>query len=513
MDRYDSIIIGAGHNGLVCAARLAGAGQRVLLLEAAARPGGFAAARDFHGLPASVAHTIGHFPRHVARELDLAAHGFDLPAATLPLVGLGRDRDPVVVDDNGVSGAAPGDDAAWRLLDRRLARFAAALSPFWFRAMPRIGARSLGDRLTFLRLGLRLRRLGRDELHEFLRIAALPVRDLLDEVLDDALLKAVLAWDGLIGGKLAPRSPNGAVLTLLYRRAGNPSGRHALPPGGCAGLAAALVAAAEQRGAVIRCDARVRRVMIDAGGTGLAATGVELADGELIAADTIVSSADPRTTFVDLVGVRHLDIGFTNRIRRLRCDGFVAKLHLALDGPPVFEGVESAAARLIVAPDMDALEFAYDDAKYGHCPEDPVMEIVVPTVADPSLAQGDRHLLSAHVMYVPRHRKGGWTAAARDALADRVVDVIARHAPAIRGQIVGRELLTPADLEAACGATGGHWHHTEFAIDQLLMMRPTYEAARYRTPIPGLWLCGAGTHPGGDLTGAAGYNAATEIIG
>ncbi len=512
MDRYDSIIIGAGHNGLVCAARLADAGQRVLVLEAAARPGGFAAARDFHGLPASVAHTIGHFPRHVAEDLDLAAHGFDAAPAALPVVGLACGREPVVLDDNGVSGAAPGDDAAWRELDARLARFAEALAPFWFRAMPRIGARGLDDRLTFVRLGLRLRRLGRRELHEFLRIASLPVRDLLDETLDDALLKAVLAWDGLIGGKMAPRSPNGAVLTLLYRRAGNPTGRHALPTGGCAGLAAALAAAAGQRGANIRCDARVRRVVIDDGRAGLAAHGVELENGEQLAADRVVSSADPKTTFVNLVGARHLDIGFTNRIRRLRCDGFVAKLHLALDGPPEFDGLGSHAARLIIAPDMDTIEFAYDDAKYGDCPAEPVLEVVVPTAADPSLRQGNRHLLSAHVMYVPRRLKGGWTDSARDGLADRVIDILARHAPGIREQIVGRELLTPADLEAAYGATGGHWHHTEFAIDQLLMMRPTYEAARYRTPIPGLWLCGAGTHPGGDLTGAAGFNAATEIL-
>jgi len=167
---------------------------------------------------------------------------------------------------------------------------------------------------------------------------------------------------------------------------------------------------------------------------------------------------------------------------------------------------------MIIAPTMDAIEFAFDDAKYGDCSAEPVMEIVVPTVHDDSLAPAGKHVLSAHVMYVPYRLTGGWTDAARDAIRERAIDTLTAYAPRIRGQIMHSELLTPADLEHSFNVTGGHWHHTEFAMDQLLMMRPTYEAGQYRTPIPGLFLCGSGCHPGGDVTGAAGHNAAREIL-
>ena len=167
---------------------------------------------------------------------------------------------------------------------------------------------------------------------------------------------------------------------------------------------------------------------------------------------------------------------------------------------------------MIIAPDLDAIEFAFDDAKYGECPTIPVMEIVLPSVHDASLAPTGQHVLSAHVMYVPYRLKGGWTDAARDQICERAIDTIAQYAPGIREHIIHREFLTPWDLEQNYAVTGGHWHHTEFAMDQMLMMRPTYEAAQYSTPIPGLYLCGAGCHPGGDIMGGAGYNAAREIL-
>ncbi len=253
-------------------------------------------------------------------------------------------------------------------------------------------------------------------------------------------------------------------------------------------------------------------MLIDGSADGLIAKGIQLADGEKIEADHIISATDPQRTFIDMVGVEHLDIGFTNRIRRLRCDGYVAKLHLALNELPEFDGLQQADGRMIIAPDMDAIEFAFDDAKYGELPTNPVMEVVIPSVHDASLAPAGQHLLSAHVMYVPYRLKGGWTDAARDLICERAIDTIAQYAPRIREQIVHREFLTPQDLEQDYRVTGGHWHHTEFAMDQMLMMRPTYEAAQYSTPIPGLFLCGAGCHPAGGLMGAAGHNAAREIL-
>ena len=229
-------------------------------------------------------------------------------------------------------------------------------------------------------------------------------------------------------------------------------------------------------------------------------------------ADRVVSAADPHTTCFDLVGGQNLEIECTNRTRRLRCDGYVAKLHLALDGLPAFDGLERPDGRMIIAPDMDSIEFAFDDAKYGESAGQPVMEIVIPSLQDASLAPNGQHVLSAHVMYVPYRLKGGWTDEAREALCERAIDTIARYAPGIRKQILHRDLLTPLDLERTCNVTGGHWHHTEFAMDQMLMMRPTYDAAQYSTPIPGLYLCGAGSHPGGGLMGGPGHNAAPGIL-
>lgn len=525
MNRYDAAIVGAGHNGLVCAAYLARAGRRVLVLEAGQAPGGLAAGREFHpGFHASVAHTVSHFSAKVARELDLRKHGFEQASPNLKTIGLDRNGDHAVLEGNALSSSAAAEAEAYASFRKRMKRFANALQPLWLKTAPAIGNASLAGAMTFAHMGLRLRGLGKRDMREFLRIATLPARDLMDECFERDVVKAALSWDGLVGSRLAPRSPNGAILALLYRMGEASGGAHALPAGGIDGLVGSLCASATAAGAEVRCGASVRRILIgerDAQATGngkrtasggLVANGVELENGERIEADCVVSSADPQRTFLDLVGVPFLDIGFTNRIRRLRCQGLVAKLHLALDGMPEFNGLEAPDGRLIIAPDLDAMEFAFDAAKYGECPESPVMEIVVPSLHEPSLAPAGQQLLSAHVMYVPYRRKGGWSDAARQAMCECAIDTIAQYAPRIREQIVASEFLTPADIEGQCRVTGGHWHHTEFAIDQMLMMRPTYQAAQYRTPIAGLYLCGAGCHPGGDLTGAPGHNAAREIL-
>jgi len=498
---------------LVCAAYLAQSGQRVLVLEAAEIAGGLGASREFHpGFHASVAHSISHFSKKVADDLKLSSYGFEAKSDSLPTIGLGANNEHVVVRKDSVSGVGADDADAYQDYSRLMHRFADVLSPNWLKTMPRIGSTGMSDLMTMGRMGLNIRLLGKKDMREFMRIATLPARDLMDEYFDDDLLKATLSWDGLIGSKRAPRSPNGAVLAMLYRMAGESRGTHRIPAGGVNGLVEALSASATASGAEIRCGAAVSRVLVDGSADGLLATGVQLADGEKIEANRVISATDPKRTFLNLVGVEHLEIGFTSRIRRLRCDGYVAKLHLALSELPEFGGLEQVDGRMIIAPDMDTMEFAFDAAKYGECPTKPVMEIVIPSVHDASLAPSGQHVLSAHVMYVPHRLKGGWTDEARDLICERAIDMIAQYAPRIREQIIHQELLTPPDLEQDYRVTGGHWHHGEFAIDQMLMMRPTYEAAQYSTPIPGLYLCGAGSHPGGDITGAAGHNAAREIL-
>ena len=513
MQQYDTIIIGAGHNGLICASYLAREGQRVLVLEASDTPGGLAATREFHpGFRASVAHTISQFSAKVAKDLSLEAHGYAATAAAMPTIGLSVTGEHVVVDGAEVSGPSAKDVARYGDYRRLLQRFAGLLKPFWLKTMPRIGSSSRSGLMTFAQLGLKLRLLGKEDMGEFMRVATLPARDLMDENFDSELLKAVLSWDGLIGSKMAPRSPNATVLALLYRMCGEHGGAHALPVGGMESLVKALCSAAAEAGVDIRTATPVARIQIQADENGLKTTGVVLDSGELIAASRVVSSADPKRTFLEFVGVEYLEIEFTNRIRRLRCDGYVAKLHLALSGTPNFEGLSQPDGRMIIAPTMDAIEFAFDDAKYGGFSQQPVMEILVPSLRDTSLAPTGQHVLSAHIMYVPYKLKGGWTDAARGALCEQAIDTIARYAPGIKEQILHAELLTPLDLEKTHHVTGGHWHHAEFSIDQMLMMRPTYEAAQYRTPIPGLYLCGAGCHPGGGLMGGPGHNAARELI-
>jgi len=506
LNRYDSIIIGAGHNGLICATYLAKQGQTVLILETSDTVGGLAASREFHpGFRTSVAHSVRHFPKKIVEDLDLRSFGLETTKASMSTVGLDVDGAHIAINGDTVSGVDEGDAVSYGKYSKLMNRFADVLSPFWLKTIPRIGMGSLADMLTLGRMGLGLRLLGKKDMNEFLRMIALPTRDLMDENFENELLKAALSWDGLIGSKLAPRSPNHAVLAMLYRMSGEQMGS-------VSGLIEALQSAAKASGVEIRTATPVERVLVQANENGPTAHGVQLAGGETIEAGRVISAADPQTTFLKLVGVENLEIQFSNRIRRLRCEGYVAKLHLALNDLPAFTGLEKPGGRLIIAPEMDAIEFAFDDAKYGECSKQPVMEIVIPSLADPSLAPAGQHVLSAHVMYAPFQLKGGWDQTARSAFAERVIDTIASYAPGIREQIIHQELLTPQDLEKSCGVSGGHWHHTEFALDQSLMMRPTYEAAQYCTPLPGLYLCGAGSHPGGDLTGGPGHNAAHEIL-
>lgn len=519
MQNYDTIIIGAGHNGLVCATYLAKNGQRVLILEASDSVGGLAATKEFHpGFKASVAHTVSHFSQKVADDLNLASHGFNVASAPLSTVGLNPNGDPVVLTGNEATGVSKEDQASYSEYRQFMQRFTRLLEPFWLKTIPRIGNNSIPGLMTFAQLGLKLRLLGKQYMGEFMRIATLPSRDLMDENFDNDNLKAVLSWDGLIGSKMAPRSPNATILTMLYRMSGVFKGAHSIPASGIQGLISALCSAAIEAGVELRTQTPVKKIIVEADDTlnhekgGLRATAVELAEGQIIKADRVISATDPKRTFIDLVGVEHLEIEFTNRIRRLRCDGLVAKLHLALKGLPVFNALSKPEGRLIIAPELDSLECAFDNAKYGETPDHPVMEIVIPSLHEPSLAPVGHHVLSAHVMYVPYQLKGGWTDQAKTRLYDRVIDTLAEYAPGIRDQIIHGELLTPSDLEQTYRVTGGHWHHTELSMDQMLMMRPTYQAAQYSTPLPGLYLCGAGSHPGGGLMGAPGHNAAMEVL-
>jgi phytoene dehydrogenase-like protein len=271
----------------------------------------------------------------------------------------------------------------------------------------------------------------------------------------------------------------------------------------------AMAGAARAAGVEIRTGARVQRIRVENDRV----AGVQLASGESIDGASVVSNADPRTTFLQLLGPEYLDTDFVRKIDHHRAKGLVAKLHLALDGLPAFRGVPAAAAggRLIVAPTLDYLELAFNPSKYREVPEHPALEITVPTVHDAALAPAGKHVLSANVMFVP-YDLGADPAAARARLLANVMATLERHAPGIGARVTASELLTPLDLEQAFGMRGGHWHHGALAFDQFFFTRPVPGAAQYASPMAGLYLCGAGSHPGGGVMGIAGLNAAGAIL-
>jgi phytoene dehydrogenase-like protein len=508
--RYDHIVVGAGHNGLVCAAYLAKAGKRVLILEASDRLGGASVTRDFAaGFSVSAcAHLLGQFQSDIVRDLGLARHGLRFVSGPMPTAALSPDGRPVLLSAPGRSAA---DADAYPAFTARMHRLARSLLPILGMAPPRLGTDAWSDRRGLLRMAWSVRRLGRTDMRELLRIIGMNAYDLMEEHFESALLKGALGFDAVLGTNFGPRSP-GTVLTLLYRmaaEAGAGGPRAVQPEGGMGAVADALAKAARAAGAEIRREAPVERILVKDD----RAIGVVLASGEEVAAGSVVSSADPHTTFMRLLGPEHLDTGFVRRIKHFRHKGLAAKLHLALDGLPAFSGLDPSTlgGRLLIAPSLDYVEHAYNHAKYGEYSKAPALEITLPTVNDPSLAPAGKHVLSAVVQYAPYDLAGGWEAG-RERFTDIVIDTIEHHAPGLRSLIQARELLTPVDIEREFRIAGGHWHHGDLAFDQFFMVRPVPGAAQYRAPVAGLYLCGAGAHPGGGVMGLAGRNAAAKML-
>ena len=513
---YDCIVVGAGHNGLVCATYLARAGKRVLVLEAKESVGGAAVSREFApGYRVSAgAHLLHLLPRALEEELQLARHGLEFAARALPTTALSEAGEPLALGPGAPAALAPRsarDAAALPAFVTRMTRFARALYPLLDSVPPRLGTDAWADRLALAKLGWRIRTLGRRDMREFLRIIGMNAYDLLSDEFETPLLKGALGFDAVLGTNFGPRAP-GTVLTLLNRLAAESavgSAPLSQPRGGMGSLALALARACGAAGATVRTGARVARIRVENDRV----AGVELDTGEAIDAPEVLSSADAKSTFLRLLGTRHLDTGFVRRVDHLRSRGLAAKLHLALDRLPGFRGVEpgALAGRLLIAPSLDYVERAWNHSKYGECSPAPAIEITVPTVADPALAPAGRHVLSAIVQYVP-YAPAGDAAAARERAREAALAALEAHAPGLRASVTASEFLTPADLEREFGMSGGHWHHGELAFDQFYLVRPVPGAAQYRTPVAGLYLCGASAHPGGGIMGLAGRNAARALL-
>jgi phytoene dehydrogenase-like protein len=515
-DRKRIVIIGAGHNGLVCAAYLARAGREVLVLEASDRVGGAAITREFApGFRVSAcAHICYQLDTGISRELKLEAHGLKTAHANLRTVALATEGDHLVLHGGRLEAGLLPDKDRTALADYhdRMLRFARVLGKQHNRRPPRIGGGGRSELIAAAMLGLDIRRLGRDSMREFMRIAAINIFDVLEETFETPLLKGALALDAVLGTNLGPRS-NNSVLTMLHRLSGQAmgvTGGLSLPAGGMGAVSEALAAAARAGGATVRTGSPVASITLE----GDRVSGVELESGEKLAAGTVISNADPARTLLQMLGAHHLETGFVHRIRHFRSKGMAAKLHLALDGLPGFSrlAAQRAGDRLVIAPDPIYIDRAFDHAKHGQCSPDPALEITIPSIHDRTLAPPGRHVLSAIVQYAPFDPRAS-TDTARAEFLGRTLGLLERYAPGLRRQVVASELLLPADIEREFRITGGHWHHGELAIDQFLMLRPVPGAAQYAMPVNGLYLCGAGCHPGGGVMGSAGRNAARAVLG
>jgi len=511
-EQIDAIIIGAGHNGLVCCTYLARSGLKVLFIEARNTVGGMTSERTFDDdyRIAGLAHAAFPLCRKIRKDLQLEKFAYS-GGKEVETIALAEDGRHLRLGRGSVSG--PGltdsDVSAYARFKDEFLGYARALRPMYESRPPRLKNMDFRDKSTLAKLGWNVRfGLGRESMYEFLRVAAINIYDVLEEAFDDERLKGALAADAVMGHQMGPRSP-GTVLTWLTRLYGELNGPLSVVSGGQSQAGNALLQAAEASGASVRTGARVTKILVEKG----EAIGIELEGGEILKARTIVSNADPRSTFLDLVGAAELDANFAQRVSQIRGAGNVAKLHLALSGTPEFRGLSESDIenRLLIAPTMKYVEHAFNHSKYGESPNNPVLEITIPSLHNDALAPKGHHVMSVNILHTPYDIAGGWQKL-KTIFAYRTIDLIGRYAPELSSLIVNHELLTPQDIEHQYHVRQGHWHHGEMTIHQSFMMRPVHGAAQYDTPIDGLYLCGAGTHPGGGLTGLPGHNAAKRIL-
>ena len=520
-ERYDAIVIGGGHNGLVAAAYLARGGRKTLVLERRHVLGGAAVTEEiFPGFKFTVfSYVVSLLRPEIIRDLDLPAHGLQI----LPL------ESTVTPMDNGdyLAGWADPDESrrelcrhstrdadAAAVFGRLMHHMAMAVKPILGMIPPDPTSLSPGDLSGLLKLGGHFRSLGAERFHALHKLMTMSSADYLDEWFEFGPLKATKSASGIIGTFLGPRSP-GTAYVLLHHYMGELDGAFrawGFQKGGTGAISESIARAARAQGVTIRTSAGVERVLVRNG----RATGVVLEGGEEIPATTVVSGLDPRLTFTRLVEPKELPDYLVEGVRRFKFRGSSGKVNLALSGLPNFtclpgEGPHLRGA-ISISPSIEYLERAYDDAKYGEFSRHPYMDIVIPSMIDPGMAPPGKHVMSIFVQYAPHNLNGGWNETKREAFGDAVIDTLERYAPNIKSLILHRQVLTPEDIQRITGLTEGNIFQGELALQQLFFLRPVPQWAKYRTPIAGYWQCGAGTHPGGGIMGASGRLAANEIL-
>jgi phytoene dehydrogenase-like protein len=522
--RYDAVVIGGGHNGLVCAAYLAKAGMKTVVLERRHVLGGAAVTEEIvPGFRFSVASYVVSLLRpEIIRELDLPRHGLEI----LPLDGTFTplDGDHLWrVNDHGrtlreLRRWSRPDAEAYEEYGQLMVDMARFIKPILSVIPPDPGKLDPRPWFPLVRLARRFRDLPERHQATFVQLMTMSAVDFLDQWFETDPLKATMAASGIIGTFQGVRSP-GTAYVLLHHYMGEIDGAFrawGIPKGGTGGVSGAIADAARTLGAEIRTEAPVARILV----RGDRATGVVLESGEELEAGAVLSSADVRRTMIDLVEPGTLDPAFEAEVRRYKFRGSSGKVNLALDGLPEFtslpnsETTEHLRGAMSFSPSVAYMERAYDDAKYGRFSRRPYIDMIIPTLVDPSMAPPGKHVMSCFVQYAPYHLAEGdpdWDAQ-REAFGDAVVDTIAERAPNLKDLILHRQVLTPLDIERDLGLSEGNIFQGELSLEQLFFSRPVPGWARYRTPIRDLWMCGSSTHPGGGIMGASGRIAALELV-
>lgn len=505
----DIVIIGGGHNALVAAFYLARKGYKPLVLERRPIVGGAAVTEEFHpGFCCStLAHAAGPLLPEIVAGMQLARHGLQITEPAVRLFAPSPDGRALLLHSGTFASASEikkfskRDAANYLELHRALARAAGIVGPLTSHTPPVIEKPSRKDIWHFLKVGRKLRGLGKKEMMRLIRWGPMAVADFAAEFFEMDLLRAIVAARGIFGAAMGPWSAGSTALLLLRAAADpHPAGNSASPRGGMGALTQAMAVAAKQAGAEIRTGAEVAQINVKSG----AVTGVVLAGGEEIAGQAVVSGADPRRTFLGLLDPVHLPPSFLVQMQHYRSQGTVAKLNLALGALPSFKALANSATRaeaalsgrIHIGPGIDYLERAFDHSKYGEFSTAPYLDVMIPSLSDPSLAPSGKHVISIHMQFAPyKLKKGDWSSQ-RDALRDTIIKTLAEYAPDLPGKILAAQILTPAGLESEYGLTGGHPFHGELSLDQIFTMRPLLGWARYRTPVKNLYLCGSGTMMG-----------------
>ena len=526
MTIYDAIVVGAGHNGLVTAGYLARAGWRVLVLERRSIVGGACVTEEVFPdyRVSTTSYLVSLLQEKVIRELELVRYGYEVmpkdPAYFAPFRDgrcffMYRDLRRTCEE---IAKFSRRDAERYPAYEAYIERLASFVEPLLLKPPPNLPPRGPGDLASLAEVAGRALRLSRREVGALARIFSASVDEILDEWFESEELKVALATDGVIGTNGGPASP-GTAYVLLHHVMGGVGGVRGLwgfVRGGMGAVTRALADSARAHGAEVRTEAEVERILVRDG----RAEGVALRDGAEYRARVVASNADPKRTFLGLVGREHLSPHFAHEIETFKCEGSSFKVNLALGELPSYAALlgpelgPQHRGTTHLCESREALERAWDDAKYGRPSREPLLEITIPTAYDQSLAPAGKHVMSLFVQYAPyrlREGEGTW-AEQKDVFVERVLDILTQYAPNMRNAVEHVHALSPLDLEQEYGLTGGNIFHGELSLDQLFSFRPTVGWARYATPIRDLYLCGSGTHPGGGVTGAPGHNAAMEIL-